>query len=153
MTIIPPFTLVLRTMGTDLEEIAAAISEFARGEHPDYPEYRNPKLEFRPSDLVRGRWVQRPEQNENTETTTNNDNSNHEDYRTRFAYQLTSPVDGTVVASGDEQVLEFLHSRTVCGIQDDYQHWSKHDCEPWAGKPVWIPADKRYHHILFDDNM
>jgi hypothetical protein len=151
-----PFTLVLRTMGTDWEEIAAAVTEFARGEHPDYPEYRNPNLEVRSADLVRGRWVQSV-QNDNTENHIHDDNddndNHHEDYRTSFVYQLTSPVDGTVVASGDEQVLEFLHSRTVCGIQDDYHHWSKHSCEPWAGKPVWIPADRHYHHILFDDNM
>ena len=53
---------------------------------------------------------------------------------------------------------------TLCGIQDDYDHWSKHYCVPWAGKPIWklIVASNhttsnskgvRYHHVMFDDNM
>ena len=67
---------------------------------------------------------------------------------------------------------------TICGIQDDYDHWSKYHCVPWAGKPIWklkSPAitvtsssssnnnannsndfnskNVQYHHVLFDDNM
>jgi hypothetical protein len=51
---------------------------------------------------------------------------------------------------------------TICGIQDDYEHWSKHNCVPWAGKPIWKLLTKdgisshphtHYHHVLFDDNM
>eukprot|EP00986_Skeletonema_menzelii_P010990 scaffold5513_cov141-Skeletonema_menzelii.AAC.6 len=37
-------TLVLRTFGLDLPRVATAISEFAKGNHPDYPTYSNEDL-------------------------------------------------------------------------------------------------------------
>jgi hypothetical protein len=128
-------TIVMRTFGTDLTDIAAAISQFARGEHPDYPNFRNENLVLDSDSLVKGRWVQHEHGN----------NKN-------CVYQLWN-ADDLVVASGDAAVVEYLHSRRICGIQDDYEHWSANECEPWAGKPVWILVDPKFHHVLLDDNM
>jgi len=36
-------TLILRTFGHDLPLVAMAISEFAKGDHPLFPEYRKPQ--------------------------------------------------------------------------------------------------------------
>lgn len=132
-----PFRLVLRSFGSDIAEVAEAISVFAQGKHPDYPEFYNKSLIVKRGDLVRGRWK---EESENGKTT----------------FQLWN--DNEVVASGDDEVLNWIEERTVCGIRDDYEYWSKHNCEPWAGKPVWVPASnckerKRQHHLLFDDNI
>jgi hypothetical protein len=125
------FTIVFRTMGSDLSDVAKAINAFVTGNHPAYPDFRNERLVIGPEQLVQGRW--RKESDGNT------------------VYELFQ--DDEVVASGDNQVLEFLHSNSVCGIQDDYPFWKKHNHEPWAGKPIWISSDRSYHHLLFDDNI
>lgn len=133
-------TIVLRTFGTDLPDVGAAISEFARGRHPDYPNFFDESLELHWDSFVKGRWSR-----VNDAVVDSNNNN--------FVYQLWNANETHVVASGDEAVLDFLHSRRICGIQDDYSHWDSNDCEPWAGKPVWITADPKYHHVLLDDNM
>jgi hypothetical protein len=128
------FTLVFRTMGTDLHEIAQAMTAFARGKHPDYPDFSNDDLVLKRDKLLRGRW------------TNTDDSGNHR-------YQLHSQ-NGEIVASGDAQVLEFLRAQTICGIQDDYSFWRDNHWEPWAGKPVWIiDDDSTVQHILLDDNI
>lgn len=144
-----PFTLVLRTMGSDLSDIAAAVTAFGRGQHPEYPHFRNKRLVLTSDRLVKGRWA-----------AVGDPSDNH------YEYQLWR--DDQLVAGGDDEVLEFLHSQTVCGIQDDYPFWTRHGQEPWAGKPVWdtLPSTSgqkksesddngstSFHHILFDDNI
>lgn len=122
------FTLVFRTMGVDLTDLAEAVNLFARGKHPDFPSFHNPNLVLSPHRLVKARWT------------------------SDGTYQLWK--GGSVVASGDQQVLEFIRSESICGIQDDYMFWKQHSFEPWAGKPVWIEQEgSPYHHILFDDNI
>ena len=127
-----PFRLVLRSFGSDIKEVAEAISLFVQGKHPDYPNFRNDNLVATPADLVKGRW----------NVSKNGD----------MSFQLWH--DGSIVASGDEQVLDWIQERTICGIQDDYNFWNLNNCEPWAGKPVWVPArTKNQYHLLFDDNI
>ena len=155
-------TIVLRTFGSDLVDIANAVSEFAQGKHPDHADFRNEALVFSDDALVQGRWaVALGEDATNTRQTKLDSSDDYDDDGNAgnaaeppdFVYQLWSNKNNQLVASGDAQVLQFLHSHTICGIQDDYDHWRKHNHEPWAGKPVWIPNDPKYHHIMFDDNM
>jgi len=128
-----PFRLVLRSFGSDIEQVANAIAMFAQGKHPDYPDFHNDNLIATPNDFVQGRWNVL----QNGKTT----------------FELWN-ADSIVVASGDEKVLEWIQERSICGIQDDYKFWNFHKCTPWAGKPVWVPArTKRQHHVLFDDNI
>ena len=150
-------TIVLRTFGSDLIDIATAVSKFAQGKHPDYSDFQNQALVVSDDALVQGRWAVAPEQDStttNTSSKTSRNIRNDAGYAEPpdFVYQLWNQ-NNQLVASGDAQVLQFLHSHTICGIQDDYEHWRKHHQEPWAGKPVWIPSDPNYHHIVFDDNM
>ena len=125
------YTIVFRTMGSDLPVVANVINNFAAGRHPSYPDFCDDRLHLGPKSLVQGRWK--------------------EVGHGRHVYQLWR--DGRVLASGDSEVVDFLHSTTICGIQDDYGFWKKNNYEPWSGKPVWIPSDRRYHHLLFDDNI
>ncbi|GKZ00164.1 hypothetical protein MPSEU_000969600 [Mayamaea pseudoterrestris] len=122
-------TLVLRTMGSDLHDIAQCLSLFATGKHPDYPNFHNENLILRPDQLYRGVWTRQPP----------------------HVYQLWQADE--LVASGDDAVVALIQSQTVCGIQDDYQFWKMHGCAPWAGKPVWIPSNDSIQHVLFDDNI
>ena len=126
-----PFRVVFRSFGSDLVEVTDAVSIFARGQHPDYPDFRNNDLVVTQANLVKGSW----------------------DRSENGLFQLWSQ-DGSLEASGDDEILDWIQHRTVCAIQDDYEFWSRHGCEPWSGKPVWVPSRRRrQHHILFDDNI
>jgi hypothetical protein len=126
-----PFRVVFRSFGSDLADVTDAVSIFAQGQHPDYPDFRNDNLVVTPADLVKGRW----------------------DSSENGSFGLWSQAN-SLEASGDDEILDWIQDRTICGIQDDYEFWSRHGCEPWSGKPVWVPARQRHqHHILLDDNI
>jgi len=191
-------TVALRTFGTDLPQVACAIRAFARGRHPMYPRYRNRDLaEFaaaKNDQLYIGRWCERNEttkKGDGDDSTTRNEINNntdvdHDDIPSNAVFQLWTYGDDDddndsnngsngnerrrLVASGDDEVLEVIHSHSICGIRDDYPYWKRHRHRPWAGKPVWklesptLRADDEddkhnnknrihYHHILFDDNI
>ncbi|GAX24583.1 hypothetical protein FisN_4Hh101 [Fistulifera solaris] len=121
-----PVRIVFRTMGHDLTYIAEAITAFAQGKHPSYPDFvHEPFVWNRPEQFLKGYW-----ENEIFGLKTN---------------------EGEVAAKGDEQVLQHLRQFSICGIQDDYHHWEKHGFRPEGGKPVW-ESDAEYH-VLFDDNI
>ena len=119
--------LVFRTMGHDLAYIAEAVNAFAQGHHPSYPGFRHePFLWNQPQQFLRGYW------------------------KDDGIFGLKRE-NGTIVAEGDDHVLQYLRQFSICGIQDDYQHWEKHGFRPEGGKPVW-DSDEEYH-VLFDDNI
>lgn len=121
---------VFRTFGSDLPDIAEAMTAFAKGKHPKYPDVNYPELVIDTTNLFRGRWA--------------------DDGK---LYQLWNHELTQVVASGDRQIMEFLEDKPICGIQDDYDFWNKKEYEPWAGKPVWVPHSSLCHHVLLDDNI
>jgi hypothetical protein len=159
------YTIVFRTMGTDLPEIADAVTAFARGQHPDYPDFRDPDLVLTRDKLVQGRWAKvLPLPDDGGD----DDSNNNDEGQQQYVFQLWQ--EELLVASGDAQVLEFLHAQTVCGIQDDYAFWKSQAYAPWSGKPTWIPRTRtskdnndgdndndttacNYHHVLMDDNI
>jgi hypothetical protein len=123
-----PVRFVFRTFGTDLPEIAEAVTAFCHGKHPDYPHFCHPQVSL--ERLFKGRWT------------------------ADGVYELLDYVDESlVVARGDAEIVALLDSLIMCGIQDDYEHWAAHGWEPWAGKPVWVPSSTRVHHVLLDDNI
>lgn len=148
------YTIVFRTMGSDLENVADAVTAFATGQHPDYPDFSNPNLILTHDKLYKGKWAEC-----HVDETFNDSSSNSDQKQSTVksqVYQLSQ--QGHIVASNDAQVLNILHSSTICGIRDDYAFWKKHEKRPWAGKPVWILNDDyddliEYHHILLDDNI
>lgn len=157
----PSFTLVFRTLGSDLPQIAQAMTAFANGQHPDYPDFVHPEYALQESQLLRAYWVEVKERVEHAPTKAGNDSDGQTiAHKTLYQYQLRRESDGEVVASGDEEVLQVLHDTSthgkinVWGIRDNYEFWKGNDFEPWAGKPVWMtPPSSKYHHVLFDDNI
>lgn len=126
-------TIVFRTFGTDLPEIAQAVTAFAQGKHPDYPDFHDPRLVMTSDCIVRGRYHRNESNNGST------------------VYQLFRRHDNELIAAGDQEILDFIHSHTVCGIEDDYPFWKANGYQPWSGKPVWkLP---KVQHILLDDNI
>jgi hypothetical protein len=128
-----PVRFVFRTFGTDLPQIADAVTAFSRGQHPEYPDFVHPQLELPRDLLFQGRW------------------------RDGTCYLLNYDDPEIILAAGDAEIIQFLSSKPICGINDDYEFWAANEWEPWAGKPVWMPSvssssSRVEHHILFDDN-
>ena len=151
-------TLVLRTFGTDLPRVAQCISEFAKGNHPSYPDYYNPDL-ILDRDLFCSSWTYRDVHGNIVET---------EDEEKELVYELHSTTNDKVgkhsqnrIAggdlTGDNAILNYLQTRSIVGIQDCYGFWRDNNHAPWSGKPVWartnISSSHNHHHILLDDNI
>lgn len=124
------FSVVVRTFGSDAEDVAHALNAFAEGKHL-------PSLQ------------PVPEMKMNVKT-----NVWHGSYNEDAQYQLR----GINAELSEVEALSLLEARdqkiscVVC--TDDYKWWSKHGCHPSAGKPVWITQDDTTcHHIFFDDNI
>lgn len=143
----PPITVVFRTFGTDLPGIAKAMTAFAQGKHPYFPDFVHPEYELPMDRLYNAKWVP-------IATSPGSDTGK---YKEAFQYQLFRQDDGSMVASGDEQVLKLLHDPSngyaSFGVRDDYSMWKDHNWEPWAGKPVWTADNSKHHHLLLDDNI
>lgn len=163
-----PYTLVLRTFGSDLGDIAESLTQFATGGHPDFPSFREPNLILRKEDLLQGRWRVRKNSCIEGEETGNGD--------TVYDLMSSDPSSSTPIASGDKEVADFIESRTVLGIRDDYKFWAANSFAPCAGKPIWVRKrseqegsnydgdkeddddtgklrNRECHHIFFDDNI
>jgi hypothetical protein len=177
----PPFTVIFRTFGNDLSEIASVVTAFAKGEHPDYPDIDFPPLCLSEDRLYQGRWKVVSNTNKNIDNTTSAAES-----ETKVIYQLWTSDEKELVASGDSEILELLSGKTeinkgksspsspfgIFGIRDDYPFWKANEYSPTAGKPIWVPKfggknlkgnietatgdserTQYSHHLLFDDNI
>lgn len=141
-------TLVLRTFGSDLSRVANCVTDFANGKHPSFPAYRNRKLVLNEDGLLQGRWVKI---------------TNATEKETDSVYELYHPQCTNKLYTGDDAILDYLQSKSIVGIRDDYDYWSDNNYVPWSGKPVWARNSREqprpivlrhdHHHILLDDNI
>ena len=160
------YTLVLRTMGSDLERIMMAMELFAQGQHPQYPTYNNPAFIFGENKpLFRGRWRRKKKKKSNKGDEEEYDDENDMDHKVYdddnnnvtimklYTYQLFAWDDILFehpIVTGDEDIVQFIESHSIIGIQDDYEFWYSHHKKPWAGKPIWIHLDEEEDND--DDN-
>jgi hypothetical protein len=150
----PKVTLVLRTFGTDLPRVAKAISQFAIGKHPNYPNYYNEDLILEEDDLFCSGWKY---------ITTNDGSSDFDKQELVYSLYHGSANDDSHVNkerqpaySGDDDILNFLQSKHIVGIQDNYPFWRDNNHAPFAGKPVWTNTKVHghdHHHVFLDDNI
>ena len=147
---VQPFSVVFRTFGDDLPDIAKAVADFANGNHPEFPDINYPPFVVSKDSLFQGRWKKCTESGE-------------------MIYQLWDLEETKVIGSGDYEILQVLERHRMCGICDDYPSWAANKWHPTTGKPVWVPQYHRNdetnehmsngttevydHHILFDDNI
>lgn len=147
----PPFTVVFRTFGSDLTEIASVVTAFAKGEHPDYPDIDFPPLCLSNDRLYQGRWRVISNANHNLD---NDDTAKAAPPEVKVVYQLWTSDETQLIASGDAEILELLSGKTkisqdesssssptkfaIFGIRDDYDFWKANQYSPTAGKPIWV---------------
>jgi hypothetical protein len=147
----PPFTVIFRTFGSDLSEIASVVTTFAKGEHPDYPDINFPPLCLSEDRLYQGRWKVITNANHNVD---NDDTTKAAAPEVKVVYQLWTSDETELVASGDFEILELLSGKTkinqdelspsspstfaIFGIRDDYAFWKANQFSPTAGKPIWV---------------
>ncbi|KAL7560886.1 hypothetical protein ACA910_008169 [Epithemia clementina (nom. ined.)] len=184
------WTVVFRTFGTDMTDLAKAVTAFAEGRHPSYPHFRDDRLVLNDKRIFRGGWAKRSKQSIDSGSVTSETSATERIHALEsgsektsectttetaeigeWVYQLKHHTSNTLVASNEDEILDLLHRPDVaiCGIIDDYQFWSENECQPWAGKPVWMPFQQQHqqqglqqegtpqpppsHHLLFDDNI
>lgn len=162
------YTLVLRTFGTDLDDVALALNDFANGKHPHYPSFREPRLILQEKQMFRGRYRSSKSSSEEDSKSSKSlsiSESIYDLWEWCGDDRSSTTTPSKLVASGDDQVLNVIENLSVCGINDDYQYWDANKNAPFCGKPVWIhPSNvnrcdngggdsSSYHHLFFDDNI
>ena len=147
------FSLILRTFGSDLPDIAEALNVFARGEHPLYPDFRDERLVLIPEQMFRGRWRKKKKDG-------GSDQIEYQLLKWSEDDDETSFCGDDVVASGDAELLNIIENCSIAGIQDHYSFWDNNSNAPWSGKPVWTHrtsasegSPRNCHHVFFDDNI
>jgi hypothetical protein len=151
------FSVVLRTFGTDVEDVRAAINDFAAGQHP--LSYAGAdELQLPASRVWRGRY--RPGGTYAIER------SRETLELGRAAASTSAPATRSrkVVLVDEQAVVDQLELRSVprgvAAVTDDYAWWRDHGYHPSAGKPLWLERSAARpegvspcHHIFFDDNI
>lgn len=144
--------MVIRTFGTDLPEVTQCLQAFARGEHPDFPDGTE-RFDLSTED---SRWVLQREDRSDVHSPI---------YLRRYAEYLgkeglgndlneaADPSQYSDEVGPDSKVLDFVLSKPIIAIRDDYHHWRHMNYVPESGKPMWVSLEDDVHHIFFDDNI
>lgn len=145
------FSVVIRTFGTDLPEVAKCIQAFARGEHPDFPS-ASERFDLATEDSL---WVLR--RAERSEVLSPIFLRRYKEYlgKDGLGSDLGAPDSEAFSdeVGPDSKVLDFILSKAILAIRDDYNHWKQMKYIPESGKPLWISLDDDVQHIFFDDNI
>jgi hypothetical protein len=150
--------VVLRTYGTDLPALIAAIDAFAAGLHPLYPGLESPEFRVPPERVWEGRYAAA--------------DGTFSMRRAACAPEGApegAPVapDGAPIASApftsEEAMLRELEGTDgalvrLSAMQDDYPWWKAAAYSPAAGKPLWLSLSalherRGFRHVFFDDNI
>ena len=128
------FTVVIRTYGTDVDDVVAALNAYAEGKHATCNAV--PGVAIDPADT----W--------------------HGSYAPDGSFVLTRAGANAADLVREDDVVRALEARARGPIAsvactDDYKWWSDHGCAPSAGKPLWITSSElgAVVHIFFDDNI
>lgn len=154
------FTVVLRTFGVDLPEVASALAAFADSLHPDFPieetiQDRIKRLRPRDTDA---RWaLRRVDRSDIQSAIQLCQYDNHlgaEGFGSDLSGANAVVLPAALQEVDEASVTKLVVAQAVMGIRDDYFFWRGHAHRPEAGKPLWITAnDSSVQHIFFDDNI
>jgi hypothetical protein len=141
------FKIIFRTFGHDLIDVQEDMNAFAAGEHPLYPGKVRPHLRLETAQMYHGRYHSAAFKLHPFNADAASDSS--------LLPPPVVPTEAEVLT-----LIEDMSGSKVMAINDDYDHWSQHDCHPSAGKPCWLhsapsaaSSPARPVHLFFDDNI
>jgi len=151
-----PFSIVLRTFGTDLPHVAQAINAFADGEHPLWRGQKLPQLRLEEEDLWEGRYQAGSGVFTPCASSTGSGGSAGNAKVASRARAKRGPARGGGGGSlaGGEVAVGSATVGSVHGVGDHYDYWKAAGYSPSAGKPLfWTLDDTATHTLFFDDNI
>lgn len=142
------FSIVVRTFGSDADDVAHALTAFAEGKHLSSLGSGVSEMKL---DITKDVW----------------NGFYHEDGTFRLRQGSTKESKGNETQKGEAtpakelgeldalRMIEARDKQISCVVcTDDYKWWKGHGYLPSAGKPMWLTRDdEATHHIFFDDNI
>eukprot|EP00927_Polykrikos_kofoidii_P055727 TRINITY_DN49941_c0_g1_i1.p1 TRINITY_DN49941_c0_g1~~TRINITY_DN49941_c0_g1_i1.p1 ORF type:complete len:384 (+),score=44.61 TRINITY_DN49941_c0_g1_i1:141-1292(+) len=129
--------IIIRTFGSDLPRVVAAVAAYAEGKHPLFPD----PPQMHPPKLWSGRYAP------GTGAFELLPDGERDDHPRR-------PRPWAPGGLPEAEALVILQSADMSGVRDDYLHWRNGAYRPETGKPLWLTLnDTASHHIFFDDNI
>ncbi|CAE6932260.1 unnamed protein product, partial [Symbiodinium natans] len=145
------FSVVIRTFGTDIPEVARSIGKFAEGAHPGFP-FKEERWRSAPE---QSHWALRPL--ERSSPSSPFVLRRYEEYTgiEGLGADLTAPETLKYTEEIEEsRIPDFLEAGPVVCVRDDYFYWKGNRYRPQTGKPLWLTLhDDSVQHIFFDDNI
>ncbi|KAM8930800.1 uncharacterized protein RCH25_006775 [Pelodytes ibericus] len=124
-----PFSVILRTFGTDLPLVLQAVDSAFKGRHPLLPELQNVPISV---DQTPGKIRC----------------SKRDVVLTRGSDRISTKAQEGAIYS----YFSTLHG--IGGFQDHFDWWARNSFSSAGGKPFWIePNDGHTQHIIIDDNI
>lgn len=124
-----PFSIILRTFGTDLPNVLQSVHAALAGKHPQFPQLQELPLSV---ELTPGKIRCNKRETVLTRGTTRVSTKGKE----RNIYDYFTAMSG------------------IGGFQDHFDWWARNSFTSSGGKPLWIdPNDCNNLHIIIDDNI
>ena len=152
-----PVSVVVRTFGTDLPHLIAALNAFSTGAHPLFPGLNAPELAIPPERT----WIGRYDASDGSFNL--RDDPRGELGAAKYAEGGADAPASLPPAFGTEAaMLAELEGEPrgdglrLSAVQDDYSWWKAAGYRPSAGKPLWLSLARgggEFRHIFFDDNI
>lgn len=146
------FSVVIRTFGTDIPEVAKCLAAFAEGLHPDFPSKNLLRLR---SAAEQSGWAVRRKDRSDPSSPILLRRCEEQIGSSGFGKDLTTPEELKYTEEIVEtSIPDFLTAGPATCVRDDYFYWKGNNYRPETGKPVWLTLDEEnVQHIFFDDNI
>eukprot|EP00439_Symbiodinium_sp_Y106_P058416 s818_g8.t1 len=162
------FSVVIRTFGTDIPEVAKSVAGFAEGLHPDFP-MQTARLR---SIVQQSGWaVRRKDRSDPTspilflDTEPIGSSGFGKDLTTPEKLKYTEEIHGSHqqdfagASCGvppnfhrivESSIPDFLTAGPAACVRDDYFYWKGNHYRPESGKPVWLTLEEENDNIHND---
>eukprot|EP01080_Neovahlkampfia_damariscottae_P006115 gene6115-10122_t len=158
------FSLVIRTFGIDIDEIAEELNLFCEGKHPNYPNVKfngeNGTKDLRLHGTKTGNFYRNGDLEDHlylVEGTIDQiEDMDHKKYSNVSAVESFYENHQNIsVTSGYEKIYsKILSSNETRAFRDHYHWWNSNNRSPDSGKVFIVnPEDKDVLQIFFDDNI
>ena len=152
------FSIVIRTFGTDIEDVCLALNAYSDGCH--LSRFTPPVSEMKAcsTNMWDGKYNINTGAFELTKRTDCHHSSATPSVENDETKQVTTPTTTTTTMTKESEIVSLLHGDrdeiSCIACTDDYHWWNDHGYNPSCGKPIWITKNEdEYLPIFFDDNI